>query len=62
MGLTKGATETQSGLWTMVVAVVGETPSLTQKSIGKSARDKQGSCIVPSLAPPPQASRRVARP
>ena len=31
-----------------------ETPSLTKQFFGKWAGDKQGSCIVPSLAPPPQ--------
>ena len=40
----------------MAVAAVGETPSLTQEFIGKWARDEQGSCIVPSLDPPPQAA------
>ena len=39
----------------MVVAAVGEIPSLTGDFIGKWARDEQGSCTVPSLAPPPQA-------
>ena len=39
----------------MVVAMVGETPSLTRVFIGKWARDEQVSSIVPSLAPPPQA-------
>ena len=29
VGLTYGETETQSWLWTMVVAAVGETPSFT---------------------------------
>ena len=38
----------------MMVAAVGETPSLTQKFIEKWSRDKQVSCIVPSLAPTPQ--------
>ena len=37
------------------IATLGETPSLTQESVRKCARDQQVSCIVPSLAPPPQA-------
>ena len=37
----------------MAVATLGETPSLTQDR--KWARDEQASCIVPSLAPLPQA-------
>ena len=40
----------------MLVAVVGETPSLTQEFLEKCARDEQVSCIVPSLAPPPEAA------
>ena len=40
----------------MLVAEVGETPSLTQEFIGQWARGKLGSCIIPSLAPPPQAA------
>ena len=32
--------------------MVGDTPSLTQESVGKCARAEQRSCTVPSLAPP----------
>ena len=56
----EGESETQNWLWTTAVAVVGETPSLTQESVGKCARDEQASCIVPSLAPPPQKAKKVA--
>ena len=38
-----------------------KTPRLTWESIGKWAIDEEGSCIVPSLAPPPQAVRSTAR-
>ena len=38
----------------MAGAAVGETPSLTQEFVEKWARDEQGSCTVPSLAPPLQ--------
>ena len=34
------------------VATVGESPSLTQESLGKCAADEKVSCIVLSLAPP----------
>ena len=40
----------------MAIAAVGETPSLTQEFVEKWARKEQASCIVPSLAPPPQAA------
>ena len=43
------------------VAVVGETPSLTGESVGKWGRDEQVSCIVPSLAPPPQAATQHSK-
>ena len=56
VGLAEGKTETQSSLWTMAVATVGETPSLTQEFIEKCARDQQLSCIFPSLGPPLQAA------
>ena len=39
------------------VATLRETPSLTQESDRKCARDKQASCTVPSRAPPPQGSK-----
>ena len=44
-----------------MVAKVGETPSLTREFIGKWARDKQVGCVIPSLAPPPQAAGSIAR-
>ena len=53
-GLAKGDTETRSGLWTVEVVAVGETLSLTGEFVEKWARDKQASCIVPSMAPPGQ--------
>ena len=37
---------------------VGKTPSLTPEFLGKWVRDEQGSCIVSSLAPPPQAAQQ----
>ena len=57
-GLAEWETEPQSSLWTTTagVASVGETPSLTREFIEKWARDEQGSCIVPSQAPPPQGA------
>ena len=62
-GWRKGKTETQNWLWTMVgVAIVGDTPSLTREFVEKCVRDEQASCTVPSLAPPPQAAKRVALP
>ena len=54
-GLAEGGTQIQSWLWATAVAAVGETPSLTLEFIEKWARDEQESCIVPSLASPPQA-------
>ena len=45
----------------MAAAVVGEAPSLTQESIGKDATDKQASCRVPYLAPPPQAAPKCSK-
>ena len=38
----------------MAVAAVGETRSLT-------TRDEQANCIVPSLAPPPQAAPKDSK-
>ena len=35
---------------------MGETPNFTGEFIKKFATDAQASCIVPSLAPPPQAA------
>ena len=35
---------------------MGETLSLTQEFVEKCARDEQANCIVPSLAPHPQAA------
>ena len=35
--------------------MVGEIPSVTGEFVGRWARAKQASCIVPPLAPPPQA-------
>ena len=49
-------TETQRWLWTTAVAMVGEAPSLTWEFVEKCAREEQVSCIIPSLAPPPQAA------
>ena len=45
----------------MAVATVGETPSLTREFIEKCVRAEQVSCIVPSLAPPPQAARKHSK-
>ena len=61
VGLAEGKTETQSSLWTMAVATVGETPSLTPECVEKWAIDEQGSCTVPSLAPPPQAAQQSSK-
>ena len=44
-----------------MVAKVGETPSLTREFIGKWARDKQVGCVIPSLAPPPQAALKGSK-
>ena len=61
-GLAKDETEPQSSLWTKVgVALVGETPSLTGEFVGKCAKAEQGSCIVPSLALPPQAAQQLSK-
>ena len=64
----KGKTETQSWLWaTAGVAAVGDTSSLTWKSVGKCTREEQANFTVPSLPPPPHRQRlstakRVALP
>ena len=61
-GLDEWETETQTSLWTTAgVANKGETPSLTGGFIGKWASAKQASCIVPSLAPPPQAAPKCSK-
>ena len=36
-------------------SLVGEAPNLTGEFIEKCAREEQGICTVPSLAPAPQA-------
>ena len=54
--------ETDSELTgTTAVASVGETASHTREFVGKWARDKQANCIVPSLAPPPQAAPQCSK-
>ena len=60
-GSAEGKTETQLTVDYAGLAMVEETPSLTQEFVGKWARDKQASCIVPSLAPPPQAALQCSK-
>ena len=49
------------GVGVVRVAPIGETSSLTPGFLGKWASARHVSCIVLSLAPPPQAARSAAR-
>ena len=53
VGLAKWETDSElTADYGWGVATVGESPNRPQKFIEKCARDKQATCIVPSLTPP----------
>ena len=60
VGLAEGKTETQSSLWTMAVAMVGETQS-HMRIRWKVGLELSRQAAVSSLAPLPQAAPQCSK-